>query len=338
MSHIWLISAILFAALLLLAWLHDARLRMAIRAGLPPAGIFVDTETARLHIVKKPSAQPQAGLPPIVLLHGSSGSAHDMMLALGDALSHESDVYSFDRPGIGRSVNLVSDRQMAAPEAQARAVHEAMQKLGLQKPVIIGHSWGGAVAIAYAQLFADDMTGAVMLGAPFYPWAGPGSWYNRLVTKPVIGPLFTHLVLTKYGLGQLDAGVAGNFFPEKVRPDYKEKSGLAAILQPKPFIANAVYSLQLSQDLAKMQHDYARITAPLLLVTGNRDQTVNAKRNSVRLHESLPQSALIYLRGVGHMLHHTQTAIIAEAVTGLARTGRVRAGRTDIDIAEKPAS
>ena len=84
-----------------------------------------------------------------------------------------------------------------------------------------------------------------------------------------------------------------------------------------------------------MQHDYARITAPLLLVTGNRDQTVNAKRNSVRLHETLPQSALIYLRGVGHMLHHTQTAIIAEAVTGLARTGRVRAGRTDIDIAEK---
>lgn len=338
MSHIWLISAISFAALLLLAWLHDAYLRQTIRAALPPAGLFVDTKTARLHFVKKPSSQSDTSSPPIVLLHGSSGSAHDMMLALGDALAHESDVYAFDRPGIGRSVNLVSDRQMAAPAAQARALHAAVQALGLKKPVIIGHSWGGAVAIAYAQLFADDMTGAVMLGAPLYPWEGAGSWYNRLVTKPIIGPLFTHLVLTKYGLGQLDAGVAGNFHPESILPDYKEKTGLAAILQPKPFIANAVYSLQLSQDLADMQQDYANIKAPLLLVTGNRDQTVNAKRNSVRLHEAVPQSALIYLRGVGHMLHHTQTAIIAEAVANLARTGGVTAGRTDIDIAEKPAS
>ena len=177
------------------------------------------------------------------------------------------------------------------------------------------------------------ITGVVMLAAPFYPWEGPGNWYNRLVTKPVIGALFAHLVLTKYGLGQLDAGVAGNFYPEPVLPNYNEDTGLAAILQPKPFIANAVYSLHLSQDLAKMQHDYEKITAPLLLVTGNRDQTVNAKRNSVRLHETMPQSALIYLRGVGHMLHHTQTAIIADAVLELARTGRVRPGRTDIDMA-----
>ena len=112
------------------------------------------------------------------------------------------------------------------------------------------------MATAYAMQYADALTTALALAAPLYPWRGRGSWYERLVTTPVIGQIFAHTVLTKYGMGQLDRGVQGNFAPEAPFDDYVRRTGLAIILRPRPFVANSVYSLALSGHLADMRRDY----------------------------------------------------------------------------------
>jgi pimeloyl-ACP methyl ester carboxylesterase len=322
MLIIVLLSLLFIFALL---WAHDSYLRRQITAQLPAAGQFIETPRADLHYLKSEADTGAEEQPVFVLIHGSSASCYDVMASMGAALQPFGTVLAFDRPGLGRSRLKVSAEAMAHPGEQADELHLAIAKLGYKNPIIIGHSWGGSVAMAYAQRHGDAMTGAVILAAPLYPWDNKPAWYNRMVTWPLVGRLLTHSVVTKYGLGQLQAGVAATAYPERIFDGYSEKVGLAGVLLPRNFITNAIYSNQLSDHLAKMQHGYGSVTTPLILIGGDRDQTVHTKRNSHRLQETLPQTELIYLRGVGHMLHHTQIDKITDAARRLAKR-QVQAG------------
>jgi pimeloyl-ACP methyl ester carboxylesterase len=301
-----------------LAWAHDANLRRKIKQQLPPPGRFIETPRATLHYLIRAPKNATKATPVFVLIHGSSASCHDMMEALGEALAQHGTVLSFDRPGIGRSVLKVSAKALSHPGEQADEIHHAVGQLGYQNPIIIGHSWGGSVAMAYAQRYDQLIAGALVLAAPLYPWQGKAMWYNQLVTTRFIGRVFAHGLLTKYGMGQLSAGLRGNAYPESVADDYAQKVGLASILLPDNFITNAVYSNHLSDHLATLQASYASIQTPLILVAGDRDQTVHTKRNSHRFHGEREDCELIYIRNVGHMLHHTQSDKIIDAALRLA--------------------
>ena len=317
----------IFLGFLLVLWAHDARLRQRIDSDLPEIGAFISVPTAHLHYVEAGADKKSDDRPSIILLHGSSGSSFDMMETLGHKLSCTCHVVSFDRPGIAHSRNRISNQDMSDPRRQAAAIYSAADEMGLNNPIIIGHSWGGAVAIAYAMQYAGALTAALTLGAPLYPWRGRGIWYERLVTTPLIGQIFAHTVLTKYGLSKLDHGVQGNFVPQAPVDDYVRRTGLAIILRPRTFVANSVYSLALSAHLADMRRNYQDLDAPLLLMSGDSDQTVSAQIHSERLHGENPNTSLVIWRGVGHMVQHTRAAEIAVIVARLADGEPLKKGR-----------
>ncbi|HCD17814.1 MAG TPA: hypothetical protein DEQ83_09235 [Rhodobiaceae bacterium] len=311
----------------LVLWAHDALLRRRIAMTLPKTGAFISVPSAHLHYLEAGADKKSDDRPSVILLHGSSGSSYDMMETLGRKLASHCHVLSFDRPGIAHSRNRISNHAMSDPRRQAEAIYEAVAGLGLKNPIVIGHSWGGAVATAYAMQYGRTLTAALALGAPLYPWRGRGSWYERLTTTPLIGTIFAHTVLTKYGLGRLEPGVRGNFAPEKPLPDYAARTGLGLILRPRPFVANSVYSLRLSAHLADMRRDYKTLNAPLLLLSGDSDQTVSAQIHSERLHGENPNTCLVIWRGAGHMVQHTRVQEIAVIVTRLADGEPVQIGR-----------
>ena len=319
--------SILLLGFFLVLWAHDALLRQRINAELPETGAHISVPTAHLHYLEAGQCKKSNVRPSIILLHGSSGSSLDMMATLGVKLASDFHVLSFDRPGIANSRNRISNQDMSDPRRQASAIYAAAGALGLKNPIVIGHSWGGAVATAYAMQYADALTAALALGAPLYPWRGHGNWYERLVTTPVIGQIFAHTVLTKYGLSKLEQGVEGNFAPEAPFYDYVRRTGLAIILRPRPFVANSVYSLALSAHLADMRRHYKGLDAPLLLLSGDSDQTVSAQIHSERLHGENPNTSLIIWRGAGHMVQHTRAAEIAAIVTRLADGEPLQKGR-----------
>lgn len=311
----------------LVLWAHDARLRQRINAELPETGTYISVPTAHLHYLEAGADKKSDDRPSIILLHGSSGSSFDMMATLGGKLASQFHVLSFDRPGIANSRNRISNHDMSDPRRQAGAIYAAADALGLKNPIVIGHSWGGAVATAYAMQYGDELTAALALAAPLYPWRGQGSWYERLVTTPVIGIIFAHTVLTKYGMGKLDQGVQGNFLPEAPFADYVQRTGLAIILRPRPFIANSVYSLALSGHLADMRRDYQDLNAPLLLLSGDSDRTVSAQIHSERLHGENPNTGLVIWREAGHMVQHTRADEIVAIVVRLADGETLKKGR-----------
>lgn len=318
-------------------WAHDALLRARLLADIPPPGKFIETRGATLHYLEKnPSADPSADpdeekdKPVFVLIHGSSANAHDMMLALGDTLAPHGVVLSFDRPGIGRSRNKLPDFDMSDPRAQAREIHQAVRALGYEKPVIIGQSWGGSTALAYAQVLGEEITASVMLAPPIIPWYGPDYWPNRLVTLPLIGPMIANAVLTKYGAGQLEAGAQGAAWPETAPDNYVREAAIALILQPRAFRTNAVYAMNLKHHLADMQKSYADMPGTrdkLLIIHGNKDRTVNIDYNAAPLLEMRADVELLELDGAGHMLHHTWKAEITAEIMRFLNDGKTTPGR-----------
>jgi pimeloyl-ACP methyl ester carboxylesterase len=158
-----------------------------------PLGRFVQVDGGRLHIVELGAA----GAPAVVLLHGASGNLADLRVAIGERLATRYRVILVDRPGLGCS-DRPDGRGDSSPARQAALIHQALVSIGITRSIVLGHSWSGALATAYALAYPADVVGIVLLAPVTHPWQGGVGWINNLVTTPVIGSLIAHNDLTNW--------------------------------------------------------------------------------------------------------------------------------------------
>src|SRR5579871_2078033 len=142
-----------------------------IEAEHPPAGRFVDVERGRMHVVELGNR----AAPAVVLLHGSSINLADMRMALGDRLERQYHVVLVDRPGHGWS-DRPDGAADASPARQAALIHQALERIGVTRAIVVGHSWSGALATAYALAYPASVTGLVLLAPVTHPWPGGVGW------------------------------------------------------------------------------------------------------------------------------------------------------------------
>src|SRR5271157_1392202 len=128
-----------------------------IEKAVPPQGHFLDIDDERLHVL-----ETGAG-PPVVMIHGLSGQMGNFTHSLVGRLCGDFRVIAFDRPGSGYSTR--SPKADASLRAQAATLAKAIGMLKLECPVLVGHSLGGAVALAIA-LDHPDCAGVVALISP----------------------------------------------------------------------------------------------------------------------------------------------------------------------------
>lgn len=278
----------------------------------PPIGRFVEFGSHRLHVL---DLNADAKGPPIVLIHGASVNLRDMKLALGEELAKTHRVIIFDRPGRGYSSRPSDGWRL---DRQAEIIHEALGALGVEKPVIVGQSLGGAVALAYALKFQKEMTGLVLLAPVSHDWPGGVAWYNAVSGAPVIGTVFRWLLISFYGPLAAKAGVKGSFAPNDAPADYYESSGLSLLFRPDDFRANAEDLVRLKPQIIEMSRRYGEITIPTAILSGTSDRTVSHKRHSERLASDIPGASLDLLPKTGHALHHAETPRVAAAIRRIA--------------------
>ena len=109
----------------------------------PPLGRFIDVDGVRLHYLERGEG------PPVVLLHGNVVTAEDWVLSgVLDRIAERHRVIAFDRPGYGYSERPQGSAWTAA--SQAELLLRAFVQLGIERPVVVGHSWGTNVALAIA--------------------------------------------------------------------------------------------------------------------------------------------------------------------------------------------
>ncbi|MCE9649199.1 MAG: alpha/beta hydrolase [Parvibaculum sp.] len=315
---VWLLIG-LAAALALYSAATSARIARA----FPPRGRFVEAAGAKIHYFEMAPAKPEGAT--IVLIHGASGNLGDMAASLMPPLAARHRVIAIDRPGHGWS-ERPDLPGMTDPAMQARVIHEALEKIGVTKPVLLGHSWGGAVATAYALEFPQALSGLLVLSGATHVWEGETAWYHRLVAMPVAGWLFLRTLLGPGGQLLMGPGVTGVFAPDKAPEGYAASIGLPLLFRPGHFRANSADSSGLRGHLVSQSKRYSEIKVPTIIVTGNRDKTVWAKLHSYALHEEIAGSELIKLAGVGHMPHYVRPEIVIDALERLARGEPPRAG------------
>jgi pimeloyl-ACP methyl ester carboxylesterase len=265
-------------------------------------GDFVTVDGVRLHYVRQGE-----GLP-IVLIHGDGGTVYDWTMSIFDKLAQYYDVTAFDRPGLGYSERPPDG---ASPFVQARLLHDATKALGVTSPLLVGHSRGGNVALAYALTYPDEITGMVTLAAA--PYGGTIAWHNRLLALPILGPLLAHTVYVPFGKRAVEAGLNVAFSPEATVPqDYLEVYA-AYELRPKQLLAHAedqVYGAPITQAMAER---YNELDVPLVIVHGTADHNVPVEQ-ARRLRQVAPQSTLIEVPSAGHELMFLHQETVLEAI------------------------
>jgi pimeloyl-ACP methyl ester carboxylesterase len=152
------------------AWTRLLTLRA--ERDFPPLGRYVAVQGVRLHYVERGPAVDSPGAVPIVLIHGAFSALQDFSVTVLDDLAKTHRVLAFDRPGHGYS-ERPGPPWVGTPDLHAALIHEAVASLGVTHPLVVGFSWGGTVALAYALKHPNDTAGLVMLAAPSHPWPAP---------------------------------------------------------------------------------------------------------------------------------------------------------------------
>lgn len=289
-----------------------------IEAEFPPVGAFAQVDGVRLHFIDIPAGD-RADLPTLVFLHGASGNARDLAGAFAEPLNGRARMIFPDRPGAGYSGR---GDGLATPDSQAALIARLLTQIGVEKAVLVGHSLGGAVALALALDHPQLVAGLLLVAPVSHPWPGRGvSWYYDMANLPLLGPLFAYTLAPLAGERRYGAAVGEVFSPDPVAGDYGRRSGTRLVLRPANFLANAADVGALHAAVERLSRRYGEIAAPTVIVSGDADGVVRADIHSAGLKRDIAGARLVWLKDAGHMPTYARTTEIVAEIEAL--NGRI---------------
>ncbi|MEA2930788.1 MAG: hypothetical protein QOG38_3216, partial [Hyphomicrobiales bacterium] len=144
------------------------------------------------------------------------------------------------------------------------------------------------------------------------------AWFYRLASAPVIGPLFARTIVLPLAFPFLDTLARTVFAPQVMPAEYARRSALALLLRPTVFVANARDVAALKESVTRQAPRYGEITAPTIIITGDRDTIVSPDIHARALAAALPHARLIVLPGVGHAVQHVAADLVVAEIGRLA--------------------
>ena len=299
------------------AALVDARATTRERAAesrYPPVGRMLQVEGRAVH------AHIEGAGPDLVLIHGASGNLRDFTFDLAGRLAEDYRVIAFDRPGLGWSDPLPENGE--SPVAQADHLRAAAEQLGVRRPIVLGHSYGGAVALAWGLRAPVETAALVVLAGASHPWEGPLSLVQTLPATRLGSSLVVPLVTAFAGPERIERSVDGIFRPQPAPEGYAEHIGAGLTLRRDSLVRNSEQLSALKPHLAAMAPHYPQLPMPVEIVHGTADRTVGLQIHAEPLAADVPGANLVRLDGIGHMPHHADPgAVIAAIDRAAARAG-----------------
>ena len=278
--------------------------------GFPPEGKFLDVGADRVHYTDRGAG------PAIVFVHGLCGNLRNFAYLDMERLARSHRVIVIDRPGAGRSVRGADSP--ANIYAQARMVAQCIEKLGLDKPVLVGHSLGGAISLAVG-LNYPHVVRRLALIAPLThaESAPPGAFGGLVLPSPLVRRLVSWTLAIPLSIINSRKAIAAVFAPETMPRDFPFKGGGLLGLRPHVFYAASSDLVSAPEDLPDMERRYASMTVPVDVLYGRGDRILNVKRQGEALKQKLDRVNLRIIDG-GHMLPVTQPALTTDWVLAVA--------------------
>ena len=260
--------------------------------------------------------------PVVVLIHGSDGCLQDFDPLIGELSGHYR-VIVYDRPGHGYS--SAPGYRPWSVSAQAKALLALLNELGVDKATFVGHSWGAAVALAFAQRYPKRTSGVVTLAGwvfadrpstpllyvPLVPLLG------RVVSATLLLPVKSLLVLRSLRVA---------FHPRPVDREYRKVANALWQRHSWQTVHFARENTTAVGELRRLARLYDRIEAPTEVVFGCSDRAVDPRRHSHRLVDVLTAANRTEIEDAGHELHRFHQTTVREAIQS-ATTRRVTVDR-----------
>lgn len=279
---------------------------LAIPAGLAGRHLEFDGFTLRI-------AESGAGDKTVVLVHSSLGSIEDWETVV-PLLDKKYRVIAIDRPGHGYSADSPQPSSVAL---NARAVRRLIAALGLNDVVVVGHSYGGTVAL---KLAIDDLPTlkGVVLVAPGSSADFPPTLLDRLITTPWIGRGVVRLLLPLIGERLIRAGATRSISPNAAAmPKNFFDLHLPIWARPGPIRARAEQAMVFDVELRAMTPLYPGIRKPVVVLQGDADALIPIRDGSAPLARAIPGAELHTFADTGHYLQYVHPQAVAAAVARL---------------------
>ena len=311
---LWLLAVpiVIVAGLVLFTAITARR----VEAALPPPGRYIEIDGVRTHYVEMGAG------PAVVLVHGLAGQLQHMTYALAGSLKDRYRVICVDRPGCGYSVR--PSGASARLPAQADTIAGLIRTLRLERPVLVGHSLGGAVALATA-LDHPDCVGALALVAPLtHPQPDPPPALRHLaVASPLVRRIVAWTLATPFAMLFGAKALLDVFGPNPPPPDFGTRGGALLGLRPSAFYGACCDIVAVNDDLPAMVGRYTTLDLPVGILYGADDRILDPKIQGEPMLGTVDGLTLAQVEGQGHMLPFTATERTARFIDEVA--ARVRA-------------
>jgi pimeloyl-ACP methyl ester carboxylesterase len=295
----------------------------------PPEGEFITVNGVRLHYTEAGEGSP------VILLHGNGTMLNDVALGILGPLAKTHRVIAFDRPGFGYS-ERPRDR-VWTPEEQAALLRDALRALGVDRPVLYGHSFGAPVVVTFALMYPEETRGVVAASGYYYPTRRLDSLFAWSNVLPVLGPVLRNTLVPVEGAVFGKLAVKALFDPAEIPPTYDEfPSSLA--LRPGQLRAAGEDGTTLRAWAKRISPHYGEISVPVMIVSGAEDRAVSYRTHSLRLGRQIPGARLHIWPETGHMVHHTRATEVIDAIEEVFEIANQRTPTESAPAAEAFAS
>lgn len=241
--------------------------------------------------------------PPVILVHGTPWSSYNMRHII-EALSDNFTTYYFDLIGYGQSDKSNGDVSLGI---QNTILNQLIKFWGLEKPVIIGHDFGGATVLRTHLLNRQDFEKIVLIDpVSISPWGSPFFQHVKAHEAAFAGaPDYIHEAIVRAYINTAAFIPIADDTMEKTIQPWTGEDGKAAFYRQ---IAQAK-----EEYTDEVQSVYSQITRPLMILWGTEDSWIPVERGRL-LNELIPSSLFYEIPNAGHLVIEEQPELLVEKI------------------------
>jgi proline iminopeptidase len=268
---------------------------------------FVSAGAARLHV------RDVGEGPSIVVLHGGPDFDYDYLLPELDRLAERFRVIYYDQRGRGRSADGVRPDDVTL-ESEMGDLEHVRRHFGLDSMAVLGHSWGGVLAMEYADRHPERLTHLILMNTAPASQEDATTFRQHLRhIRPAgdVEALRSLAATAEFRAGDLD--VESEYYRIHFRPAFRAPELLERLLPrlrtnftpERVLTARAIEHRLYEETWSSPGYDLLptlrRLTAPTLVLHGEDDFV--PVQVAAHIAEAIPGARLAVLRECGHFAY-----------------------------------